>query len=335
MPLAGSGIHLAQVPNNIIERFDNMGIFTLGPLLSLPSKQLGRRFGKALLTYIAQLTGDLPDPREAIHPEPTFEQQLHLLKVAQQKADLYETALSPMAQLAHELQHWLVAHQKGCTRIVWRFFSYHRCVEVSMNFASGKQNAGDMLALSRLKMEHTELPEEVLSVGIEAADTVSWSNHSANLFQQDTPDNACALDTFTLIDELNARLGEDACCGLLSADQHAPELAAQTFSFASTQVNGQTNLQGHFKGNARQRAIHNTHGNSEPGLATRPLWLFENPQPTRREDLDLLNGPERVQSNWWQATVSRDYYVAQHRSGAECWTYQDADGTWYLHGYFS
>ena len=31
---------------------------------------------------------------------------------------------------------------------------------------------------------------------------------------------------------------------------------------------------------------------------------------------------------------SRDYYIAQHRLGAECWAFVDVDAQWYLHGYF-
>jgi protein ImuB len=30
----------------------------------------------------------------------------------------------------------------------------------------------------------------------------------------------------------------------------------------------------------------------------------------------------------------RDYYVARHENGAECWVFQDAATRWYLHGYF-
>jgi len=30
----------------------------------------------------------------------------------------------------------------------------------------------------------------------------------------------------------------------------------------------------------------------------------------------------------------RDYYVARHECGAECWVFTDARSHWYLHGYF-
>ena len=74
-----------------------------------------------------------------------------------------------------------------------------------------------------------------------------------------------------------------------------------------------------------------------------------------RSDLTLLRGPERIQTAWWQQSIYRDYYVARHRNGAECWAFfdmqkdtqkdtqkaiqKDAQGhdreQWYLHGYFA
>jgi len=82
----------------------------------------------------------------------------------------------------------------------------------------------------------------------------------------------------------------------------------------------------------------------------RPLWLFDPPRQVHAEELEILYGPERIQGSWWQtgkpqqhtsqhdesvAVMSRDYFVARHRLGAECWAFVDAHDRWYLHGYFS
>jgi protein ImuB len=53
------------------------------------------------------------------------------------------------------------------------------------------------------------------------------------------------------------------------------------------------------------------------------------------EKLTLLRGPERIQAGWWQEGQCRDYYVARHEDGAECWAFVDAHDRWYLHGYFA
>jgi protein ImuB len=86
-------------------------------------------------------------------------------------------------------------------------------------------------------------------------------------------------------------------------------------------------------------------------VATRPIWLLAQPQPLpeRRSrpwldggPLQLLAGPERIESGWWDgAPALRDYFVARAADGALVWIYRarlpgadtGADG-WFLHGRF-
>jgi len=53
--------------------------------------------------------------------------------------------------------------------------------------------------------------------------------------------------------------------------------------------------------------------------------------PTPDGDRDQACSDEQAiapTGNW------RDYYVARHENGAECWVFTDAGANWYLHGYF-
>ena len=55
----------------------------------------------------------------------------------------------------------------------------------------------------------------------------------------------------------------------------------------------------------------------------------------------LRDGPERIESGWWDgADVRRDYFVAENPRGETMWIYRDHrygidDGEWFLHGVFS
>ncbi len=328
VPLGLAGLELAGVKPAVIERFDNMGIYTLGPVLALPPKSLGRRFGQALLTYLGQLKGDLPDPRKPIQLKPSFSRQRHLLQPIQNKEDFWQPH-SPLTQLAKELEMWLRAHQLGCERVHWHFYSHNSALtRVEVRFASGKINAAEILKISKLKIENTTLPEEVLGVEIEArklrkrasqSSEAGLFNFSARLDQhggQSTHVPYVAEASYELVDELNARLGEYACIALSSVETHLPE---QAWTSAR----------------AEQKRRSRTHSPAtEANKTQRPLWLFEPPRQVQRNELVLLHGPERIQTNWWSDTASRDYFVAQHRLGAECWAYVDADNRWYLHGYF-
>ncbi|NKB97821.1 MAG: hypothetical protein GKR90_04895 [Pseudomonadales bacterium] len=307
----------------------------MGPLLDLPTKQLGRRFGKTLLTYLGQLTGTLPDPRTAIVPANDFKETLHLLQPISDKQDLYARTQSPMQQLGQELQQWLITHQYGCERVAWRFLSHKSHAEVVIRFAQAKQNARDILRISELKLESEDLPTEVLSIELRSLRLRRWDNHSQNLFNfhtgQQLENEGLNSQAYELVSEVNARLGDHICRGIDVLDQHSPESA-----WCHTALT----------------ALHRSSTTLEsPNIPRRPLWLFDPPRQVPRTDLVLLHGPERIQSSWWQAeTTSRDYYIARHQQGSECWAYREYQGQqdvglkpnlntniqekWYLHGYF-
>ncbi len=326
VPLTQAGLELAEVPPQAIERFANMGIYTLGPLLDLPTKQLGRRFGKALLKYLAQLSGDLPDPRKGITPRTAFDEQIHLLEPLRNKGELYLHPKSPMCRLALELQQWLITYQFGCEQLLWKFTSSHQEVAyLPVRFAKGRQNRQDFLHVSKLKLEQSALPEEIISIRLTSRHLTPWQNQSRTLFQNVSPGGDAATGELSeLVDELCAKLGDNACRGIQSRQEHTPEMAWQ----------GQMLNNKSFKSGPCHHQQHK-----------RPLWLFSPPRHIRLSELTLLHGPERLQTQWWQAGTAahhgrretqthRDYYIAQHRFGIECWVFVDPQGQWFLHGYF-
>ena len=238
VPLSDAGLEMAGINTNTVERFANMGIYTLGPLLKLPDKALGRRFGKPLLRYLQQLTGALPDPRKTITLAPGFRRTLHLLQPLSDKNDLYGHPASPVPQLLRELEQWLVSRQLGCEQLSWHLHSHNREVaHLPIRFASLKQTAGDFLHISKLKLEQYELPAEVLSVSLQAQLLQAWRGTSRGLFGMygSTELSSQSVDTHAddrqimseLIDEFTARLGKGTCHGLHSIALHAPERAWQ------------------------------------------------------------------------------------------------------------
>jgi protein ImuB len=78
----------------------------------------------------------------------------------------------------------------------------------------------------------------------------------------------------------------------------------------------------------------------------RPVFLLERPRmlvcaesrPQYQGPLELVSGPERIESGWWDGRpVARDYYVARNRAGEACWIYREPSdpSRWYLHGLFA
>ena len=63
-------------------------------------------------------------------------------------------------------------------------------------------------------------------------------------------------------------------------------------------------------------------------------------RPERRQQgtLELLEGPERIETGWWDGDdVERDYFVARNPAGSLLWIYRErrVPAMWYLHGLFS
>lgn len=299
----------------VVERFANMGMHTLEPLLKLPSIELGQRFGPELLDLLQRLTGQLPDPRKCIHPAEHFERSLHLLDPIRDK----DALLFPMQRLLNELQHWLVARQLSTEQLLWHFAGQislnqqnPRAVMLPVRFGKAQQSKGAFLNITRLRLEQAELPEDVLTVRLEVKHLSPWQAHSQNLFQQ-MPGEVRG-DLSDLVDQLRARLGQRACHGIELVDQHAPEQAWLKVSRVPAQK--------------REPQAH-------LALSSRPIWLFDPPCLTAKIHLTLLKGPERIQTAWWQKTIFRDYYIARHDNGAECWAFVDRHDRWFLHGYFA
>jgi len=78
----------------------------------------------------------------------------------------------------------------------------------------------------------------------------------------------------------------------------------------------------------------------EGAEGNRPLWLLDVPEPCDERQLEFLEGPECIESGWWDGhDVARDYYVACNRHGARMWVFRnrrqaDPPG-WFLHGWFA
>ena len=76
----------------------------------------------------------------------------------------------------------------------------------------------------------------------------------------------------------------------------------------------------------------------------RPVWLLDEPvllaanlQHLCQEGSILEEGPERIESGWWDGKdVARDYYIARQARGARWWVFQQRQTQcWYLHGMFA
>ncbi|MDQ2946569.1 MAG: DNA polymerase Y family protein, partial [Acidobacteriota bacterium] len=118
-------------------------------------------------------------------------------------------------------------------------------------------------------------------------------------------------------ERLRARLGEEAVYGVCLIPEHRPEAAWRRVHELSLTAGVKVEA-----GAAEQKL-------------PRPVWLLNEPLPLPKPE--ILHGPERIESGWWDGKgVARDYYVARHSQGARLWVFQERQSKlWYVHGVFA
>jgi protein ImuB len=149
-----------------------------------------------------------------------------------------------------------------------------------------------------------------------------------------------------LVERLQARLGADRVQRFGPVADHRPECATrwQTVDPARLGTLGTPGTGPATSGPADT-------AEQARALATQPLWLLSPPRPLAEQQqrpllagqpLQLLAGPDRLETGWWDDTgpAVRDYFIAQAASGALVWVYRHrlpADGAgpgWFLQGLF-
>jgi protein ImuB len=120
-----------------------------------------------------------------------------------------------------------------------------------------------------------------------------------------------------LVERLRARLGEDAVYGVCLVPEHRPEAAWRRVH------------------ELRLSAAAGIEGEVIDQKLPRPVWLLNEPMPLAKPE--ILQGPERIESGWWDGKgVARDYYVARHADGVRLWVFQERQSKrWYVHGVFA
>ena len=291
-----------------------IGALYLGDVLRLPRADLGRRVGLHLLDFLDRLMGHRTDPREPYVAPDHFERHIPL---PTETADC-EALLFPARRLLLELAGFLTARQTGAQQLHWRLCHHRRAATVILlGLAAPNRDPHHILSLLRERLTRTPLDYPVEGISLQVTDICPLHPHTLTLDGQHA---APTQDLPQLVERLRARLGESAVQGLQCRADHRPEKAWRTSSPGE---------QG-----------------PSPPHSNRPLWLFPQPTALSTHDgvpyldsqLTIEDGPERLESGWWDGgDIARDYFVAHDDAHSRYWIYRERGGErrWFLHGLFA
>jgi protein ImuB len=331
--------------DDTVARLASSGVRTLGAALRLPRAGFARRFGPGTLADLDRLVGLAPEPRRAFVPreryrvrhEPSFE-------LAAQPAVLRE-----IGPLLDALESFLRARGCGTDLLMLRLAHRERPAQhgaaaippytpVTLRLAAAEWLAARFAALLAEHLARTVLPAPVVRIELRSGALRAVTTGSAALWRPGEHGGGLGRESPALIERLRARLGSEAVYGLCLVPRHRPEVA---WRVAEPALPGTAS--GAASGAAADAAAGAAHA---PGSAPaegcglrRPLWLLREPEPLPwpYEALQRLEGPERIETGWWDGgDVARDYYIAHEPSGAEVWVYRERlpPHGWWLHGVF-
>jgi protein ImuB len=327
---AGTGLHgdeagklagwLAQVPiactawdAERLQTLRALGVTRVGEMLRLPRGGLARRLGPAVVRDLDIAVARQPAPRRPFIARERFRERCDFETEIEHVAYL-EKALEPLIErCAHFLRHRQAGVQSLQLQLRHRELPPTRLRLGLASITSERRRLSDVLTQ---KLRRLELKAPVRGMELISGSLRTLSASSLDVFAGLT--GATGRDTAPqLVERLRARLGEAAVYGVCLIEEHRPEAAwgkvqALTLGPASKHA----------------PAV------AEPQMP-RPVWLLAEPLAISKPD--LLQGPERIESGWWDGKgVARDYYIARQAQSERLWVFQDRHtGHWYLHGVFA
>ncbi|HET9475647.1 MAG TPA: DNA polymerase Y family protein [Steroidobacteraceae bacterium] len=311
-----------------------MGVRTLGELMRLPRAGFARRFGPQLLADLDRLLGRRADPRARLVRRERYGGSRDF----DHEIEDHERILRALAPLLQELEQFLRARQRGIRALQCRFHHYRAApTRCTLRLAAPEASAERLTRLLRERLATLVLPEPVRRCELRSGALVERAVASQPLWSPGERGHASAGEMPALIEHLRARLGNEAVYGITRVSEHRPENA-----WCVTEPKMGTSL---FNDELRTGSASSINRDVRIFRDRRPLWLLKSPQPldTQRGrprhggPLELLAGPERIESGWWDGgDIQRDYYVAQDAHGSRLWIYRECTGAkpWFLHGIF-
>jgi protein ImuB len=294
-----------MLPAEESSRLEGLGLKHLGEVLALPRFEFERRLGRRLGLHIDRLLGRAPTPLKYWQPQEVFRQQIELPVPTHRS----EALLFALNRILAQLQRWLQLRDRALTglNVELRPEDQGRRIELRAGLNQPGFRRDNLLEILRLKLEPLKIDADIGSLVVRAESTESFRPPQADLWGESTSGDSWEA----LLDRLQARVGSENLRSIAPCPDHRPE-KSWCWSEPGTST-------------------------ASTGFPERPGWLLPKPRPCRIDDLRLIEGPERIESGWWDGhDCRRDYWIAHDRHGNRLWIFREYKPRkgWFVHGLF-
>lgn len=297
--LLSLGVEDLKLDHKTVSKMRRMGLLNYKQLKAIPIKELGYRFGQVCVEQLDALEHD-HQPTTPFQPPTRFQQKMHLHYEAAHAQGL----VFPIKRCLSELEQFLSIRQLICEKLLIKLeHRDHQASLLTVHSVRGAYLESDWLALLQAHLEHTRLLSPVIGITVRAQGFLPWRAEHRDLLGESNPEQQADR----LLSLLTARLGHSAVQQLSCYWDARPEKASQLHS-------------------------HTPQTTYMPKQW--PTLLWPEPKPINVIDYSILQGPERIDSGWWDSqSARRDYYIAE-RHGQVHWLFRRDDGQWFLQGEF-
>ncbi|MDT0596412.1 Y-family DNA polymerase [Glaciecola petra] len=304
--------HLAKCPlvhSDIdvkdLAKLARIGVSTFADLNALPNAEIANRVSRVSMSVINELQGKQASKVTFYQPQTVYHDYLELL---------YEIHLSTklipvIARCLKKLSQFLLLRNALCLEIEIGFFQreHDKFTEI-FNSIRPIYKIQDWLDIIELKLESIKFESPVYAISIACDKYENAETANQDMFAQ----KSTHVAALTLLARLQSKLGKTNINTLSFVQDFRPEHSTQKRVF-----DGSEQCQ-----------------NTASIFADRPGLLLPEPQALHAE-VDVIKGPERIQTGWWDDyPISRDYYIGQSSNGQQLWIFKTPNKEWFLHGYF-
>lgn len=310
---------------------NQLGLRSLADLHRLPSAAVSNRFSRVGLLCWQRLR----DPVAAAPQWPRFKPTERLFEsttlLDDELCGNLEALLFKLRVPTERLCARLRGRGRRLTRLQVTFsLDLHSRVKQGsrlweLSFLVPQGSASGLLLLLRERLardlDHRPLESEVKAFTLEVLESAPACSGQKNFFERHDEERE---NLHSLINRMAEKLGDGRVFQTESTQRYLPEL-----SWQKTRIT---------LNNERAPPTALPYG-------PRPLRLFSSPQALQRQRRHLrgggqrweilsVEGPEKINGEWWQGIESRRYFRVKTGDGSLLWIFSDERGAIFLHGIF-
>jgi len=322
-----------------VERLADVGMYTIGELLSLPRHTLGQRFGKPLVYRLHQALGSLDERLNPVEERARYERH----RIFEPPLTNRRAIIIAIEALFHDLVRHLRAEQISAglfSLIICDTTFQSICKEFPLSSATN--DTKHLLSIIQPIIDSMRFCGEAREIILRAQDTTRSIKEQRSFTAQDFDASEIARSYRELLNTFGIRIGKDRVSFARLNDSYIPE---RSFSYESAI-------------GALQEAHDVVMESPAPYTPReRPSTLFSTPEPIttiamlpdkppsciqwRDTRLPIISGygPERIAPEWWRGELrqelfsTRDYFIIQDNTGRWLWVFRDQrTHEWFIHG---